>query len=174
MRKKIKISKVYCSQLWYAFTITPFYVLIFSSPIFTVTSLNIFLLFRSQQNVLSITLLTITNLLLLLELSQELLDSLPIQITIVLIIHSSFLSHYFPIPAVSHNITKTSTTLFVLLTLSISTSTASTCCWVFYLLGQTWSCDNFWLFTSSIFVLGTRFLVSLFSLNLSSSCLLFL
>ena len=57
-------------------TITPFDVSILSNPIFTITSLNMFLLFKLQQNVLSTTLLSITNLLLLLRSNQELLDLL--------------------------------------------------------------------------------------------------
>ena len=57
-------------------TITFSHVLILFNPIFTITFLNISLLFRSRQNVLSITLLSIANLLLL-EPSQGLPDSLP-------------------------------------------------------------------------------------------------
>ena len=57
-------------------TITSTCISIISNPIFTVTFLNIFPLFRLQQNVLSITLLSIANLLLL-EPNQGLLNSLP-------------------------------------------------------------------------------------------------
>ena len=44
-------------------TIAPFWVSILSSPIFTVTSLNIFPLFRLQQSILSTTLESIVNIL---------------------------------------------------------------------------------------------------------------
>ena len=57
-----------------ASTITPSYISIFSSLIFTVTSLSISLLFRLQQVVLFITLESIVNLFLLLRLNQELLS----------------------------------------------------------------------------------------------------
>ena len=54
---------------------TPSYVSILSSPIFTATSFNSSSLFRSQQNILSITLESIVYLLLLRP-NQELLDLL--------------------------------------------------------------------------------------------------
>ena len=60
-----------------ASTITPSCVSILSKPIFTVTSLNKSPLFRLQQDILSITLLSIANLLLLLRSNQGLLDLHP-------------------------------------------------------------------------------------------------
>ena len=44
--------------------------------------------------------------------------------------------------------------------------------WIFYILGHTWGYDTYCLFTSSVFILGTRFLVSFLPLNLFSSLLL--
>ena len=60
-----------------ASTITPSCISILSSPIFTVTSLNMSPLFRLQQNILFTTLLSIANLLQLLRSNQGLLDLLP-------------------------------------------------------------------------------------------------
>ena len=57
-------------------TVTPSYISIISSPIFTVTSLSIFPLSRLQQDVLFTTLLSITNMLLLRS-NQGLLDFPP-------------------------------------------------------------------------------------------------
>jgi len=57
-------------------TVTPSYMLILSNLIFTVTSLSISPLFRLQQDILSTTLLSIANLLLLRS-NQGLLDLPP-------------------------------------------------------------------------------------------------
>ena len=59
-----------------AFTIISSYILIFFSPIFTITSLSIFLFSRLYIDIFSTTLESIANLLLL-RLSQELLNLLP-------------------------------------------------------------------------------------------------
>ena len=71
-----------------AFTITPFCISTLSSPIFTVTPLRRFPLSRLHVNVLSTTLESISNLLLLRS-NQELLDLLP---------YLNYSVHYYKCP----------------------------------------------------------------------------
>ena len=117
-----------------ASTITPSYISIFSSLIFTVTSLSISSLFRLQQVVLFITLESIVNIFLLLRLNQELLSlgphlnyihSLPQPIFAV---HYSYYSYilvlFFPnsvfyslIPTVSCHMTKFPTIVIISISL---------------------------------------------------------
>ena len=69
------------------FTVSSFWVSILSSSIFTITFLNMFLLFRPLQDILSITLKSITNLFVLLRSNWELSDLCP---------HLNYFVHFSP------------------------------------------------------------------------------
>ena len=78
-------------------TITPSCISILSSLIFTITSFNMSLLFRLQQNVFSTTLESIANLLLLRS-NQGLSDLYPhLNYFVCFLLQSSFSVHYFHI-----------------------------------------------------------------------------